>query len=156
MKNALHGFIVVFCLWVGIFPAQAQNDEITFATSSLSIVTVAGVQHDFTVEVAQTGAQRSLGLMNRESLAADAGMLFDFKRPQQVKMWMKNTLISIDMLFISEEGVVESIQENAIPQSTETIPSIGEVRAVLELAGGSVDRLDLAPGDTVVHEIFSQ
>ena len=123
--------------------------------SSVSIETAAG-EHRFTVEVAATVSHRSRGLMYRRSLAPDAGMLFDYRQPQPVAMWMANTLIPLDMLFIGADGRIVNIAERTVPQSRMPIPSAGTVRAVLELNGGTVDRLGIRPGDRVKHAIFSQ
>src|SRR3546814_13522615 len=85
--------------------------------------------------------------MYRDHLAADAGMLFVYSQPRRVSMWMKNTLIPLDMLFIAPDGRIESIVKRAVPHSLATISSRGKVRAVLELNGGTVDRLGIRPGD---------
>ena len=153
MKIFLRSLIALMAFFAYVAQGGAQQ-AVTFDTDSLSIVTSGGVQHDFTIELAANPQQRSRGLMFRESLAPDAGMLFDYNRPRRVRMWMKNTLIPLDMLFIQSDGVVESIRERAVPHSLDTIGSKGKVRAVLELPGGTVDRLGLAPGDRVLHEIF--
>src|SRR3546814_14529348 len=81
-------------------------------------------------------------------------MLFVYSQPRRVSMWMKNTLIPLDMLFIAPDGRIESIVKRAVPHSLATISSRGKVRAVLELNGGTVDRLGIRPGDRVVHPIF--
>lgn len=140
--------------WPGAAPAQQA--PLSFETSPLRIVSESGAEHHFTVELALTQPQRSQGLMFRENLAPDAGMLFDYKRPVYARMWMKNTLIPLDMLFIKADGRIESIRKRAVPHSLETIGSKRRVRAVLELLGGTVDRLEISPGDRVVHPIFGQ
>jgi len=81
-------------------------------------------------------------------------MLFDFKRVQPVAMWMKNTLIPLDMLFIDGAGRVVNVAENTVPLSLATIPSAAPVRAVLEINAGSARRLGIRPGDQVLHAIF--
>jgi uncharacterized membrane protein (UPF0127 family) len=117
---------------------------------SMDIATARGVFH-FRVEIADTDATREHGLMFRRSVAADRGMLFDFKTPQTVAFWMKNTLIPLDMLFIAPDGHIVSIARNAVPMSQTPIPSGGEVLCVVELRGGRAAEIDAEPGD-VVHE----
>ncbi len=110
--------------------------------------------HEFTVEIADTPEAIQQGLMFRESLAPDAGMLFDFGMTRQAGMWMKNTLIPLDMLFILEDGRVVAIARNAQPGSLRSINPGVPVRAVLELTGGRAAELGIEPGDTVIHPIF--
>lgn len=135
-------------------PASAQTLRPDFARDTLSVVTGDGKVHEFAVELAVTAEERAFGLMFQDSLAPDAGMLFDYGRPRRVTMWMKNTLIPLDMLFIGADGRIRNIRERAVPHSLEPIPSDGRVRGVLELRGGTVDRLGIAPGDLVQHRIF--
>jgi uncharacterized membrane protein (UPF0127 family) len=92
--------------------------------------------------------------MFRRSLDADAGMLFDYGTTQSVSFWMKNTLIPLDMVFIYANGRVAGVHQRAVPHSEQPIPSPAPVRAVLELNGGTAARLDIKPGDLVVHPIF--
>ena len=112
--------------------------------------------HAFQVEVARNDADRARGLMFRRSLAPDHGMLFDFARVQPIQMWMQNTYIPLDMLFIRADGTVARIAENAEPLSTRTIPSGEPVLAVLELPGGTAARLGLKAGDRVEHPLFAK
>ncbi|WP_241911912.1 DUF192 domain-containing protein [Telmatospirillum siberiense] len=120
----------------------------------LAIETADGRSLAFSVEVAETPEQQTRGLMNRASLPADAGMLFDFGMDRPVAMWMKNTLIPLDMLFIKVDGTIAGIAERTVPMSLEVIASPGPVRAVLELNGGTSDRLGLKVGDRVVHPVI--
>jgi uncharacterized membrane protein (UPF0127 family) len=110
--------------------------------------------HPFTVEMADTPDAIRQGLMFRESLAPDAGMLFDFGEVRAASMWMKNTLIPLDMLFIDASGEVIAIARNAVPGSLRSLGPGVPVRAVLEIAGGRAKELGIAPGDTVTHPIF--
>jgi uncharacterized membrane protein (UPF0127 family) len=105
----------------------------------------------FHIEVADDGAERAKGLMFREELAPDAGMLFDYFEEQDVSFWMSNTLIPLDMVFISADGVVKSIHVNAKPLDLTSIPSEGPVRFVLEIPGGRSVEIGLKPGDTFEH-----
>ena len=124
-----------------------------FATSEVSVVTAKG-RFTFTVEVAATEAERQQGLQNRRSLAPGAGMLFDFQRTRPVAMWMKNTLIPLDMVFIAADGRIVNIAEGTVPLSLATVPSAGPVWAVLELNAGTARRLGMRAGDRVIHSIF--
>ncbi len=119
----------------------------------LSIRTSEG-SHDFRVELAITNDQQATGLMYRRTLAQDAGMLFVYSSVAPVSMWMKNTFIPLDMLFIAADGRITHIAERTVPQSTELIGSNGPVRAVLELNGGTASRFGIKPGDRVIHRVF--
>lgn len=105
----------------------------------------------FNVEIADTEATRSKGLMFRESLAADAGMLFDYHREQLASFWMQNTLIPLDMVFIAADGTVKTIHVNARPMDTTSIPSEVPIRFVLEIKGGRSVEIGLKPGDKFEH-----
>ena len=120
----------------------------------LQIVTHDGRVHRFRVELADNPASRERGLMFRKSLAPDAGMLFDFKTPQDVSFWMKNTLIPLDMVFIDEHGVVVNVGANAKPLSEANIPSAAPILGVLEIRGGRAAELGVRPGDKVHERIF--
>ncbi len=106
-------------------------------------------RHVFKVEIAQTEPERSQGLMFRQRLAADAGMLFDFGEEQPVAFWMQNTLIPLDMVFIRRDGRIANIAQRTIPLSTDTVPSSEPVRFVLEVNGGTTARLGIKAGDRV-------
>ncbi len=105
----------------------------------------------FSVENAATAAQQAQGLMFRKSLADDAGMIFPFPQPRPAGFWMKNTLISLDIIFIGADGRIESIAENTVPYSLESVRSIGPVASVLELRGGLTRQLGIKAGDLVQY-----
>ena len=105
----------------------------------------------FTVEIADTNEERAKGLMFRNELAADAGMLFDYGKEQEASFWMQNTLIPLDMIFIGADGVVKTIHVNAKPLDTTPIPSGVPVRFVLEIPGGRSREIGLAVGDRMEH-----
>jgi len=119
----------------------------------LVILTASG-RHEFQIELADTDATRAQGLMYRRSLAPDRGMLFDFKRVEPVSMWMQNTYVSLDMLFIRPDGTVARVATNTEPLSTRTISSGEPVLAVLEVVAGTAARLGIRPGDKVEHPLF--
>jgi uncharacterized protein len=120
----------------------------------LEISTKRGVRV-FSVELAATEETLQRGLMFRRNLPAGQGMLFDFGRDQEVAMWMKNTFIPLDMLFILNDGRIHRIEANTKPQSTDIIRSEAPVRAVLEVPAGTTRKLGIAPGDQVIHPVFS-
>lgn len=119
----------------------------------LKVETAAG-PHDFVVEVAATSEDQATGLMYRREMAPDAGMLFVYPAGSRVTMWMKNTLIPLDMVFISPAGRITHIVERTVPMSNELIGSNGPVRAVLELNAGTASRLGIKVGDQVRHAAF--
>jgi uncharacterized membrane protein (UPF0127 family) len=120
----------------------------------LVIVTHDGVSRVFQVEMALTPEQQEIGLMYRTSVPADGGMLFDWGVPRISQMWMRNTVSSLDMLFIDQDGMIRRIVENTVPQSLAIIDSLVPVRATLEVAAGTAARLDIRVGDTVRNRIF--
>jgi uncharacterized membrane protein (UPF0127 family) len=135
-------------------PGIAQDGpQPRLMTSPLTITTANG-QHRFTVEMALTPQQSARGLMFREHLGADEGMIFDFGRDQVVSMWMRNTILSLDMIFIGRDGRVASIAERTVPFSEAIISSQVPVRAVLEVPAGTVQRLGIRVGDRVRNMIF--
>ena len=120
----------------------------------LEIVTKSGVQV-FSVEMATTEQEKETGLMYRKELADGKGMLFDFSPAQEVSMWMKNTFISLDMIFIRADGRILRIAENTEPQSTRIISSGGLAKGVLEVIAGTAKKYGIAPGDRVGHPLFN-
>ncbi len=139
------GFVV---LLAGVVYAQALE--------TLSIATQGGQKQTFKVEVARNDADRAQGLMFRRSMPADQGMLFDFVRVEPVSMWMQNTYLPLDMLFIRADGTIARIAANTEPLSTRTIPSGEPVLAVLELNAGTAAKLGIKPGDRVEHPVFKR
>jgi uncharacterized membrane protein (UPF0127 family) len=120
----------------------------------LVIVSHDGKEHVFNVEMATTTDQQTVGEMFRKSIPEDGGMLFDWGRPQPTEMWMKNTLVSLDMIFINNNGTIRSIAENAVPRSLAVIDAGGPVRATLEVNAGTTAKLGIRVGDTVKQRIF--
>ena len=131
--------------------STAQNHG--FSRSSLTIVSANG-RHKFNIEMALTNRQQSQGLMFRRFLAPDAGMMFDYIIPQIITMWMKNTFIPLDMIFVGVDGRVVNIVERTVPHSTMVIPSVVPARAVIEINGGTAARLGIKRGDLIEHRIF--
>jgi len=129
-------------------PAQAASIQ------PLEIVTKSGVQV-FSVEMATTEEEKTTGLMYRKELPDGKGMLFDFSPEQQISMWMKNTYISLDMIFIRADGRILRIAENTEPHSTKIISSGGLAKGVLEVIAGTAQKYGIAPGDRVAHPLFN-
>jgi uncharacterized membrane protein (UPF0127 family) len=119
----------------------------------LELVTASGV-HVLEVEIAATPEKQALGLMYRTSLPETKGMLFPHKQPRELTMWMRNTYIPLDMVFIRADGTVHRIESRTEPLSDRIITSGGPVSAVLEIAGGAAERFGLKPGDKVRHSVF--
>lgn len=123
------------------------------ATERLTVIT-AGGRKSFEIEVADEPSEQAMGLMYRTSLAPGHGMLFVHEPPREVQMWMRNTYIPLDMLFIRSDGTVHRIAAMTEPMSDRRIPSRGEVAGVLEIGGGEAARLGIKPGDKVLHRHF--
>jgi len=135
--------------------ARAQTEaQPELAKEKLTIVTRDGQRHDFNVEMALSEQQQMTGLMFRKQVPPDGGMLFDWGSPRNSQMWMRNTVSSLDMIFINADGTIRRIAENTIPQSLAIIDSRGPVRATLEVAAGTAKRLNIHPGDKVEQRIF--
>jgi len=141
-------FAVLFTIFLG-FEAAATEP------GNLEIVTADG-PHRFVVEVAASKEARARGLMFRRELGRKAGMLFDYGYEQPVSMWMKNTYLPLDMLFIANDGRIINIAARTVPHSLRAISSAAPARAVLEVSAGTAERLHIKAGDLVRHGIFSK
>lgn len=141
----LRALAFVAATFVVALPLAACSDE------SRAVLRTATGDHAFTVEIADDDAERAKGLMFRQSLASDHGMLFDFGSEREVSFWMRNTFIPLDMIFIGADGTVKAIHENARPQDPTSIPSGAPVRFVFEIVGGGAAAIGLEPGDTFEH-----
>lgn len=152
IKSDLRFFLILVGLWLGVLgtsSAMAQGLPVS------DIVIESGAKrHIFKVELADRPDTMTRGLMFRRSLPADGGMLFDYRAEQPVSMWMRNTYIPLDMLFIRADGRIAHIHERAIPHDETPISPAMPVRAVLEVNGGTVARLGIRAGDKVIHGIF--
>ena len=139
--------------------ARAQAPEPTgpqpeLPKEKLAIVGHGGPEHVFNVEMAVKPEQQTTGEMFRTSVPEDGGMLFDWGFPRESQMWMRNTLVPLDMVFIDADGTIRAIAESTTPRSLAVIDSRGPVRATLELAGGTTEKLDIRVGDTVKQALF--
>ena len=143
----LTAFLVFAALTLAGSQARAANVQ------PLEIATKNGVQV-FSVELATTEEEKTTGLMFRKELPDGKGMLFDFSPAQEVSMWMKNTYIPLDMIFIRADGRILRIAENTEPMSIKVIPSNGLAKAVLEVPAGTAQKYGIRPGDHVGHPLF--
>ena len=147
MRRLLSGFFLLFLVIPPAVALEWESDELTIETRE-------GARHVFSVELAVTPEQRAQGLMFRETLAEETGMLFVHERDGPLSMWMKNTLIPLDMLFIDRRGRIVRIAEQTTPLSERSISSGRPARAVLEVPGGTARRLGIKTGDRVIHDSF--
>jgi uncharacterized protein len=144
---------VMLLALAGGLRASPEAQE-TLPVEQITIETKAGEKYVFNAEMATTGSQHSKGLMNRESLAEDSGMLFVFGSVDKRSFWMKDTLIPLDMLFIDEDGTINHIHPMAKPLDRSHITSDKPSKAVLELNGGLTGKYNIMAGDKVIHPVF--
>ena len=149
LSTSAASFALAIGLIAGGPPARAAGPT----PDDLTIETASG-RHHFVVDVMHTRDELERGLMYRRDLAPDHGMLFDFGSPQPVFMWMKNTYLPLDMVFVAADGRVVSVKRDAEPMSEAVIPSGGKVLGVLEINAGTAARIGLKPGDRVIDELF--
>jgi uncharacterized membrane protein (UPF0127 family) len=147
-RLAARFILALAALWIAAAPTLRAAEQQTVEIASKSGV------HVFSVDLATTDEERTRGLMFRRSLPESYGMLFDFKRDQDVSMWMKNTYVSLDMIFIRSDGRIARVAESTEPESERIIPSGGPVRAVLEVIAGTAKKFGIQPGDRVGSPIF--
>ncbi|MFM1815004.1 MAG: hypothetical protein RLZ98_1699 [Pseudomonadota bacterium] len=152
-RAALRAALFAFAMLAGTVLASCKEPASNL-DETLTITTKSGV-HRISIEVARTEAEKGRGLMFRKSVPSGTGMLFPYSEPQEITMWMKNTYVSLDMVFIRQDGTVHRIARNTEPLSEAVVASRGKVTAVLEIAAGEADRLGIAPGDKVSHPAFS-
>lgn len=155
MKKFLSAIAICSALvTIPTYAQETQSDAVQFEKDTLTIL-AGEASHVIDIEIADSPDETTQGLMFRESLAENTGMLFDFGEPREPNMWMKNTLIPLDMLFLDQEGTIVAIARNARPHSLKRISPGMAVKGVLELNGGATDRLEIKPGATVRHAIFN-
>jgi uncharacterized membrane protein (UPF0127 family) len=142
-------FLLVALCFLAVLPAVSGRLGAA-ELQTLEIASKNGV-HPFAVEMAVTPDEQARGLMYRKTLPEGQGMLFDFKRDQELSFWMKNTYVPLDMIFIRGDGRILRIAENTEPLSERLVPSNGPARFVLEVVAGTARKLGLAPGDRVAH-----
>jgi uncharacterized protein len=142
--------LAFFLMFAFVASAQDAAEDVKFSMGELTIKTAAGRYYPFSEELATNDAQRAHGLMFRKQMNADHGMLFDFGSPRRVSMWMENTVLALDMVFIQTDGTISHIHQNAVPYSRDIIDSHGPVKYVLELNAGRTRALGIRVGDKVI------
>ncbi len=133
--------------------APAPPAPLNWEKGELTVETRTGV-YAFAVEIADDEAERSRGLMYRTAMAPDAGMIFEYDTPQQINIWMKNTVLPLDIVYVDRNGRVINVAPNAKPYSLDLIPSDGPALAAIEFNAGTAARIGLASGDTVRSPFF--
>lgn len=144
----------VFVLHMLLVPAATTAQPVTYEKTRVAVETATGNSYTFHVELAETPEQRSRGLMFRDSIPENGGMLFLFDVPHVASFWMRNTFISLDMIFIQQDGRIVNIHERTVPGSQALHSAAAPVTAVLEIRGGLASRLGIRPGDKVIHPAF--
>lgn len=155
MRNLQQVAIHIVSILIFAFPVISMAAQLPTDSERLVIETRSGPVA-FTVELALTADDRATGLMNRQSMPADHGMLFKFDQTRQVLMWMMNTPLPLDMIFIDADGVIARIAEDTTPFSKDIIPSVTPVRYVLELNGGTAVKRGISAGDKVIHRVIGK
>jgi len=155
MKN-----IVLSLLFAAIaVPAYGQtnrDDVVDFGEAQLLVIKSADGEHKFTVEEAKTLGQQARGMMFREKMAPDTGMIFEFTEPKVATIWMKNTAIPLDILFVRSNGKILKIEHSHQPYTLRSASSEAVVAAVVELRGGRSKELGIRPGDVIEHTFFQK
>jgi uncharacterized membrane protein (UPF0127 family) len=139
--------LAFFCITSGVALAECRSDQVRLSGDWGETL--------FSVELADTPQERSQGLMFRESMPRGAGMLFVYDAPQRASFWMKNTLISLDMVFVDSSGTVRRVHHEAIPGDLTAIDGGSGIFAVLEINGGLAEAYGIAPGTVLQHPVFS-
>ncbi len=147
-RAALSAIFGLLAVAINIQPSDAMRRE------TLKLHTAAQGEHDVNVEITETDEERAQGLMFRTHMPEKNGMLFFYKTPREITMWMRNTYVPLDMVFIRKDGTIHRIEARTEPLSEAIIGSHGDTVACLELAGGEAARLGLKPGDKVEHRLF--
>ena len=156
LARVVRPLALTLILVLAAFAAAAQTGpQPKLKVESLEILTKTGIRV-FNVEMAESPEEQRIGLMFRKEVPDGEGMLFDFGVSRPVAMWMQNTFVSLDMIFIRADGTIANIAKGTTPFSLQAVESKGYVKAVLEVVAGTADRYGIAPGDKVSHRIFGR
>ncbi len=147
--------IVIVFFSIVVVPSYVSSQDL-FEKDTLTIFTLNGAAHKFDIELAISSEQKAQGLMYRKKMPSDAGMLFIYGDENDVMMWMKDTYLPLDMLFLNAKGKIVFIEENTTPLSTRTISSGQNVIGVLELNAGTALRLGIKVGDIANHHFLQK
>ena len=151
-------FLYIFLVMASFFEINAQTakgDVVNFSAPITIYISSGQEKHAFEVERAITKAQQARGMMYREKMNKNSGMLFEFKEPKIASMWMKNTQLSLDIIFIKGDGKILKIEHRAKPYTLRSASSEAPVAAVLEIMGGRANELGISSGDFVIHNFFN-
>ena len=155
MKN-----IVLSLLFTAIaFPAYGQTDRddvVDFGEPQPLVIKTADGEHKFSVEEAKTLDQQARGMMFRDSVAPETGMIFEFKEPKVATIWMKNVSVPLDILFVRSNGKILKIEHSHKPYTARSASSEAVIAAVVELRGGRAKELGIRPGDVIEHPFFQK
>lgn len=154
MLKHLQTTLLALIIMIMPLTACAKEDSATFKHDTITIETQAGPLYAIDVELALTKKQQAQGLMHRESLDSDKGMIFFFPKESIRSFWMKNTLIPLDMIFIDKTGKIVHIHSNARPLDETHITTPKPALAVLEINGGQSDKWNIKAGDKIIHPGF--
>jgi uncharacterized protein len=149
----LAAFFFLLALTRAAFALDGSPQVLPLDPAPVTIATQSG-EKSFQVEIADTGGERAIGMMHRKSMPRDQGMLFVFETSRMVTMWMKNTYVPLDIIFIDEKGAIAAIRADAAPLSLDIIGSGGEVRFALELNAGAAKANGMSVGDRVRHPVI--
>jgi uncharacterized membrane protein (UPF0127 family) len=152
-SGAVHWAALLFVALVAMAFAPAADAKVRL--DRLWLVPASGPEVPIDIEVAEEPQEKAMGLMFRTELADSKGMLFPYNESRELSMWMRNTFIPLDMVFIRPDGVIHRIEARTEPMSERIINSDGPVSAVLELAGGAAERLGIKAGDRVRYPLFA-
>jgi uncharacterized membrane protein (UPF0127 family) len=154
MKNFILSFALILIAVESVFAQTNRGDVVDFGAPVPLIIQSESGTHEFQVEEAKTLEQQARGMMFREEMGEDTGMIFEFAEPKLATIWMKNTAIPLDILFVRSNGEILKIEHMAQPYKLRSASSEAVVAAVVELKGGRSNELGIRPGDTVQHAFF--
>ena len=154
MKILLHSILFSLFFVTSVFAQTNREDVIDFGEPKPLIILSENGEHQFNVEEAKTLDQQARGMMFRETMADDSGMIFEFEEPKVATIWMKNTALPLDILFVRSNGKILKIEHMAQPYKLRSASSEAVVAAVVELKGGTSKDLGIQPGDTIKHTFF--
>ena len=136
------------------FAQTSKNDVVDFGQPQALKIQSGETVHEFAVEEAKTLDQQARGMMFRESMTADTGMIFEFEEPKIATIWMKNTSIPLDILFVRSNGKILKIEHSHKPYTLRSASSEAVIASVVELKGGEAKARGIRPGDTIKHPFF--
>ncbi len=137
----------------GFIPKNIRKPQV-LSEADIIIESASGDSHNYRVELAVTAQEQTIGMMYREDIPENTGMLFLFNKAAERNFWMKDTVVPLDIIFIQKNGIIGHIHQMAEPETLDHISSKGKAIAVLELAGGSAELAEINVGDRVLYADF--